>query len=257
MDGSAVALDVPWFHAPLAVLDTETTGLSPETGDRIIEIAVIAFDGGQVVERWSRMLDPGAPLHPDVTRLTGIKQEDVDGQARFADIVHELLPRLTGRMLVAYNAGFDRNFLLHELSRAGAALPEGARWVDPLVFAKQLQKGQGNMKLGTVAKRLGVSLEEAHRAAADAECAGWVLLKLAELLPRSFHEVMDLHEKWEAEQEAERATWRSRQQRGGRATQPTGVAEISGPVNALGPSYAHGDELDPIRYLYLRAAGRA
>lgn len=245
------AAEKPWYLQPLAVLDTETTGLSPQNGDRVVEVAVIAFDDGQVSDRWSQLIDPGAPLPADTVRITGITQADVDGKPSFADIAAELHRRLQGRILVAYNAGFDRGFLLHEFNRAGLSMPRGSRWLDPLVFAKQLQKGQGNHKLGTVAKRLGVNLEEAHRAAADAECAGWVLLKLAELLPADSAEVFDLHEKWEAEQEAERAVWKSRQQgRGGKG--PVAAASSDQPVNVLGPGYAHGDELDPVRYMYLR-----
>ncbi len=255
MDGSPTSLPVAWHKHRLAVIDTETTGLSPETGDRVIEVAVILFENGEVTERWSSLCNPGAPLHPDVIRITGITDADLVGQPRFADIVGDLHHRLIGRLLVAYNAGFDRNFLVHELARAGSALPQGARWLDPMVFAKEMQKGQGNMKLGTVAKRLGVSLEEAHRAAADAECAGRVLLKLAEQLPQALDELLDLQERWEAQQEAERASWRSRAQQS--RSRPGLVTENSGPRNALGPSYPLGDELDPVRYMFLRAAGRA
>ncbi len=245
------APQIPWWHTPLAVLDTETTGLSPQNGDRIIEVAVIAFDGGVVTDRWSQLTNPGKELDPEVTRLTGIQPAELLGQPTFAEIAPELHRRLQGRTLVAYNAGFDRGFLLHEFNRAGLSLPRGSRWLDPLVFAKQLQKGQGNHKLGSVAKRLSVQLEEAHRAAADAECAGWVLLKLAEQLPADYAQVLDLHEKWEAEQEAERAVWKSRQQgRGGRSAGPS--VDNDQPIHALGPGYAHGDELDPARYMYLR-----
>jgi DNA polymerase-3 subunit epsilon len=227
----------PWFHQPLAVLDTETTGLSPQNGDRVVEVAVIAFDDGQVTDRWSQLIDPGSPLPADTVRITGITQADVDGQPSFAAIAPELHKRLQGRILVAYNAGFDRGFLLHEFNRVGMSMPRGSRWLDH--------------KLGTVAKRLGVNLEEAHRAAADAECAGWVLIKLAELLPADFAEVLDLHEKWEAEQEAERAVWKSRQQ--GRGSKgPVAATSSDLPINTLGPGYAHGDELDPVRYMYLR-----
>ena len=212
---------------------------------------MIAFDGGVVTDRWSQLINPGKDLDPEVTRLTGIKPEDLVGQPGFAEVAPHLHRRLLGRTLVAYNASFDRGFLLHEFNRAGLSLPRGARWLDPLVFAKQLQKGQGNHKLGSVAKRLNVTLEEAHRAAADAECAGWVLLKLAEQMPADYAQVLDLHEKWEAEQEAERAVWKSRQQsRGGRAAGP--VADSDQPAHVLGPGYPHGDELDPSRYMYLR-----
>lgn len=245
----------PWRLMRLAVLDTETTGLNPQGGDRVIEVAVVHFDNGEVTDRWSTLVDPGAPLHADVTRITGITDADVKGQPRFSEIVGELLGRLHGRLLVAYNAPFDRSFLVHELARTGVTLPEGAKWLDPLVFAKQMQRGQGAMKLGIVAKRLGVALTEAHRASGDAECAGWVLQKLAEGngLPEDLASLLDLQERWEAEQDAERAGWKSRGARG-----RTGQVALdpSGPRNALGPGYPLSDELDPIRYLYLRAAGR-
>lgn len=240
-----------WALQPLAVLDTETTGLYPAAGDRVIEVAVVAFDGGVVTDRWSTLLDPLRALDPEVTQLTGIRQEELTGQPTFSAIAPQLLAKLRDRVLVAYNAPFDRTFLLHELGRAGKTLPAGSRWLDPLVFAKELQKGQGGHKLGMVAKRLGVPLEEAHRAAADAECAGWVLLKLAELLPADFSQVLDLHEKWEAVQEADRSVWKSRQQRTG-GPRATGPIDPNLPVNALGPAYPFADELDPVRAMYQR-----
>lgn len=251
-DASAAPASLPkWALQPLAVIDTETTGLYPAAGDRVIEIAVIAFDGGAVTDRWSSLIDPQRALDPEVTQITGIRQEQIEGQPTFAALVPTLLEKLKGRLLVAYNASFDRTFLLHEFARASRQLPQGAKWLDPLVFAKALQKGQGNHKLGSVAKRLGIALEEAHRAAADAECAGWVLLGLAPLLGEDFASVMDRHEKWEAEQEAERQVWKNKGQRGGtvRSTGPIGDGV---PFNALGPAYPFGDELDPVRAMYLR-----
>ncbi|MSQ83990.1 MAG: 3'-5' exonuclease [Myxococcales bacterium] len=239
-----------WALQPLAVLDTETTGLYPAAGDRVIEVAVVAFDHGVITDRWSTLVDPGKPMDAEVTQLTGIHTADLEGQPPFAAIISVLLEKLKGRVLVAYNASFDRTFLLHEFGRAGRPWPSGSKWLDPLVFAKELQRGQGNHKLGSVAKRLGVPLEEAHRAAADAECAGWVLLKLAESLPDDFAQVLDNHEKWEAAQEAERQVWRGRQQRANPRRQ--GQLDPDLPLNALGPAYPFGDELDPVRAMYAR-----
>ena len=253
---SLIEAGTPWAKLPLAVLDTETTGLAPEQGDRVIEVAVIHFDNGEVTGRWGKLLDPGMPLHPDVTRITGITPDDLMNQPQFADVADEVLRLLTGRVLVAYNAPFDRNFLIHEFDRLGMRLPEGAKWLDPLVMARQVQKGQGNHKLGTVAKRLSVPLEEAHRATADAECAGRVLLALGATanLPETLEDVLDLQERWEAAQEAERANWRSRQQQ--TRTGARTLVDDGTPRNALGTAYPHGDELDAARYMLLRLAGR-
>lgn len=239
-----------WARSRLAVVDTETTGLDPSTGDRIVEVGVVVFEDGAVRERWGTLIDPGRPLPPDTSRITGIQPDDVLGMPAFADIADALLERLDGCLLVAYNASFDRGFLLHELGRCGRTLPAGAMWIDPLVLAKELQRGQGNMKLGSVAKRLGVPLDEAHRACADAECAGWVLLALAAGLPAEMEQVLDLHETWEAQQNIQRNTWKSRQKPG-----TVGAAE-AWTDDGLGPAYPHGDELDPIRYMFLRGTGR-
>lgn len=240
-----------WARSPIAVLDTETTGLDPARGDRIIELGVVLFDDGEVSDRWGTLIDCGSPLPLETTRVTGIQQADVAGKPSFAAVVDELLGRLEGRLLVAYNASFDRGFLLHELSRCSRTLPDGALWMDPLVLAKELQKGQGNMKLGTVAKRLGIELLEAHRAVADAECAGHVLMALALEMPESLGEALDLHEAWEANQNASRAVWR------GKSRAATGG--VGGDVTSeegLGPGYPHGEELDPVRYMFLRGTGR-
>ncbi|HAN31237.1 MAG TPA: 3'-5' exonuclease [Myxococcales bacterium] len=241
----------PWHKRPLAVLDTETTGLNPTGGDRIVEIGLVLFDEGEVSGRWGRLLDPEMPLPADTTRITGIEAADLVGAPTFAQVADEFLGLLEGRILVAYNVAFDRPFLIHELAACDRDLPEDSEWLDPFVLASELQRGQGNMKLGTVAKRLGVPLEEAHRAVSDAECAGRVLLGLAGDLPTDFDELLDKQEGWMAAQEAQRDRWRSRANRGGGLKLAT-----EGPKDALGPGYPHGRELDPIRYMFLRGTGR-
>ncbi len=242
----------PWRLGSLAVIDTETTGLFPDQGDRIVELGVVLFDGGVVTERWGVLINPERELPADITRLTGITPEDVAGQPRFAEVADRFLELLVGRLLVAYNVSFDQTFLVEELARAGRSLPDGAVWLDPMVFAMEIQQGQGNHKLGTVASRLEVPLKEAHRAKEDAECAGWVLLSLADKLPGQLAELLDLQERWGAKQEAKRAVWQSRR-RGGALSL---AVDTDGPRNGLGPSYPHGKVLDPVRYMFLRGTGR-
>jgi DNA polymerase III subunit epsilon len=240
-----------WARGPIAVLDFETTGLDPERGDRVVEVGIVHFDGGTVTDRWGTLIHPEMELPLDTTRITGIRPADVETAPRFAEVVDEICRRLEGRLLCAYNAGFDRGFLLHELARCDRTLPDGAHWIDPLVLAREQQKGQGNMKLGTVAKRLDIALEEAHRAVSDAECAGWVLIALAAAVPADLSEALDLHEAWEAAQNAQQSAWRNRR-RGATLV----AAPDAGPSDALGPGYPHGDELDPVRYMFLRGTGR-
>ncbi len=245
----------PWHLQPIAALDTETTGLSADQGDRIVEIGVVQFDQGEKVDTWGSLIDPECPLPKDTTRITGIRPEDIVGQPTFSQVADEFLRRIEGRLLVAYNASFDRAFVLEELGRASKSLPGGAIWLDPFILAKEIQRGQGNMKLVTVAKRLGIDLDAAHRATADAECAGKVLFALAADLPGELAELVDLQERWEAKQHAERAVWRARRPHGA-AQQVMQYFDGHGPKNSLGPRYPHSDETDPVRHMFLRGTGR-
>jgi DNA polymerase-3 subunit epsilon len=125
---------------------------------------------------------------------------------------------LQGRLPVAYNASFDRGFLLAELARAAPAgmtpgdLPPAARqdvvWVDPLVWAREILKELQSRKLGDVASHLSIPLERAHRAGGDAEATGRILLALAPQLPRVYGELVRLQKRYAAFQDAELAAWK-------------------------------------------------
>ena len=107
---------------------------------------------------------------------------------RFEAVAHEIAAALLGSIPAAYNAPFDRAFLVNEFARAGhgtagegprpPALRRDVEWVDPLVWARELQREERSKALGEVAARLGVALENAHRASDDAEAALRVLYVL-------------------------------------------------------------------------------
>lgn len=104
-----------------AVIDVETTGLSPQ-GDRILELAILRTDrSGQVLDEWVRRFDPQGPV--GATHIHGITQADVTGAPVFAEVIPELNARLAGFAMVAHNARFDLAFLGAEFARAGWALP--------------------------------------------------------------------------------------------------------------------------------------
>jgi DNA polymerase-3 subunit epsilon len=85
---------------------------------------------------------------------------------------------LEGCLPAAYNAAFDKAFLTNELARAGRTVRRDVEWVDPLVWARELQQGEKSRALGEVAARLGIAIENAHRASDDAEAALRVLFAL-------------------------------------------------------------------------------
>ncbi len=234
--------DALFQDCPLAVLDVETTGFDATT-DRVIEVAVVHMQGGVVTDRWGTLVNPERAVPEDVVRLTGIDPTQLPDAPRFADIAGELGARLTGRVFVAYNLTFDRGFVSAELGRVGLPFPAD-RFLDPLVFVRELHRGAGSKKLGAVAERLGISLASAHRATDDAEAAGHILYRLSESLPARLGAMLLLQQQWEQSQKNEMAGWRG--DRGASAS-------IGGQVdrgNALGPAYLYGDDTDPVRAMF-------
>ncbi len=205
-----------WASIPLAVIDFETTGTNPET-DRVLEIGVVCFDGPNVTKREALLVNPGIPVPEEARAVHGISEEELVGAPPFERVLPEFLSLIEGRLPVAYNADFDRAFLLKEIERAqgmsrGSQPPPATReqivWIDPLVWAREILKELKSRKLVDVATHLGVSLEQAHRAVGDAEATGRVLLKLAPHMPRIYGELIRLQQRYAAFQEAEFAAWK-------------------------------------------------
>jgi DNA polymerase-3 subunit epsilon len=175
------AADASWQDTVIAFVDTETTGRDPER-DRLVEVGIVLGASGHIRERKSWLIHPGMPIPKESSDVHGIKDEDVADKPPFAEVLPEILATLRDAIPAAYNAAFDRAFLLAEVSRAGAlptdpppALRREVDWIDPLVFARELYKEEQSRALGEMAQRLGISLERAHRATDDAEAALRVL----------------------------------------------------------------------------------
>ncbi len=255
----APASDMRWTELPWIAVDVETTGLD-SSSDRVIEVGIVRLERGEVVEQYGRIVNPGREVSDEVIALTGIAREEIEAGPPFEAIAPEVYERLAAGITVAYNLNFDRAFLRRELEMAGLGWPEVPA-LDPLVFARQLLPG-GSKKLGEVARRLGVVLEEAHRAVHDAEAAGKVLWALRERLPASLGELEALQAAWAAEQERRRAAWRRRRDAGddthllGAGSDSLAVDPATG-LPALGPAFAWGELSDPIRAMFARlpAAG--
>jgi DNA polymerase III epsilon subunit family exonuclease len=230
-----------WTDLPLAVIDVETTGLD-SAEDRIIEIGIIRFENREVVERYGELIDPERELPDEVTRITGIKPEDLEGKPKFADLASDIHERLQDVGIVAYNLSFDRGFVKNELERCGLEWPDDAPTLDPLIFARQFFKNSPRKNLSTISKLLGIPLEEAHRAVHDAEVAGKVLYAFEDRLPGELDQLLVLQSQWEAAQAAEMSSWRGFDS----SSSPLGEQPIG-----LGPAYIYGDEADPLRALYM------
>ena len=152
-----------------ACLDTETTGLSPETGGKICEIAVSVSQGGRVVDEFSTLLNPGMPMSPEVIAIHGITNEMVKDAPFFADVLPRLLGLLDNCVIVAHNADFDVSFLRAEFAACGMRFPPYPV-IDTLKLARKSGKFARN-RLGLIAEELGISCQGWHRAMADTKMA--------------------------------------------------------------------------------------
>lgn len=205
-----------WAASRLAVIDFETTGLSPET-DRILEVGIACFEAGELTSLKHWLVNPEMPIPEPARAVHGIGDAEVADAPTFVQIAVELTQLLRGHIPVAYNASFDRAFFHAELERAGlstsggedvpAACSSEVEWLDPLVWVRELYRDDKSRKLTDIAARLGIALERAHRAASDAETTGRVLLALADRMPPSYGEVIGLQGQYAARQEID-LQWR-------------------------------------------------
>ncbi len=210
--------DTVWARASFVVIDFETTGLDPEV-DRILEIGLAVFDQGAHVESKNWLVHPTVPVPAESSAVHGITDAMLEGAPRFAEVFAEVFEMLRGRIPVAYNQGFDSRFLWAEQRRAGLptrgddlppACADDGVWIDPLVWAREIQKLEKGFKLVDVAARLSVPLETAHRAAFDAEATGRVLLALAPSMPERYGDLLRVQPRYAATQDVENAGWRTK-----------------------------------------------
>jgi DNA polymerase-3 subunit epsilon len=162
------------------LFDTETTGLEPERGDRIIEIAAIELMRDLPTGRvFHRLIDPERDVPEEATRIHGLTRGDLIGKPRFAEIAEELLAFLGDDKLVAHNAPFDFAFLDSELHRLGAPKLDRVRMVDTLALAKQRFPGLPN-SLDALCRRFAIDLSErtTHNALLDCRLLAEVYVEL-------------------------------------------------------------------------------
>ena len=154
------------------VLDTETTGLEPEHGHRIIEVACLELHGRRSTGRhFHRFLNPERAIDIGATQVHGLTLEDLQDKPRFADVADEFLEFVAGAELLIHNAAFDVAFLNAELNRAGRPTLESACSVAcTLAMAREMHPGKKN-SLDALCERYAVdhSGRTLHGALLDAQ----------------------------------------------------------------------------------------
>lgn len=212
--------DTEWSEIPIALMDTETTGLDPSQ-DRVIEVGIVVGRRGEVIARHNWLIQPGMPISEGARNVHGITDDDVKDAPRFEAVAGDIADALRGTVPAAYNQAFDRAFMMNEFARAGfregeassspAALRRDVDWIDPLVWAREIQRDEKSKALGDVAERLGIKLENAHRASDDAEAALRVLYALGNdpRVPKVYGGLMQEQRRLAQLQSDERRRWRS------------------------------------------------
>lgn len=170
----------PFDDISFLVVDVETTGISAWAGDRITEVAAVHVKGSRVEEAFHSLVNPGRPIPPFITGLTGIDDAMVKDAPPFGEIAGQLAYQLVGRVFVAHNARFDWKFLSAEFDRVASA-PLDSLTGDQLCTVRMARRFLAHLprrNLDAVAHHYGVAIDGRHRAMGDARATAHVLVGL-------------------------------------------------------------------------------
>lgn len=158
----------------IAVIDFETTGISPAMGDRATEVAIVMLEGDRVVDRFQSLMNAGVRVPGFITQLTGITNAMVAAAPPAAQVMAEASRFVGDAPMVAHNASFDSKFWQAELALAGLAAPQP--FACTVLLSRRLYPEAPSHKLGTLVDYHGLPRTgQAHRALADAEMAAALL----------------------------------------------------------------------------------
>ncbi len=161
----------------MAVIDFETTGISPNMGDRVTEVAIVLVEGGKIVDQYQSLVNAKVHIPYFIEELTGITNAMIQSAPPPAKVLREMIHFLGDLPLVAHNASFDSKFLDAEL----ALINEERRqeFACSMLLARRLYPGSPNYQLGSLVRHLKLpDAKRHHRALADAQMTAHLLIKL-------------------------------------------------------------------------------
>lgn len=161
-----------------AFLDVETTGLSPQYGDRVCEIAVVRSRTDLIHATYATLVNPERKISPGASAVNGLRDEDVRDAPRFAKIVDSLVEMFRDAVIVCHNAPFDLGFIASEMLRAGHAF-RAPTTIDTLMLARANYSFRSN-SLSNIARVLEIPTPDAHRALGDVMTTRAVLNRFIE-----------------------------------------------------------------------------
>ena len=168
------------FTDDLIVLDFETTGLSPSSGDRITEVGAMRIKAGRIVDRYQSLANCGVRIPPFITAYTGITQAMVDAAPPVRRVIAELLEFVGDTAIIAHNASFDQRFFDRECELANRRRA-GSAFICSMRVSRRVYPQYPSHALGALAQRLNISYPgAAHRAEADAEVTANVVIRIGQ-----------------------------------------------------------------------------
>lgn len=179
------------FEEEFTVFDIETTGLSP-IKDKITEIGAVKIKQGKITDRYSELINPEISIPDNITRLTGITDSMVKDKPTIKEILPGFLEFVADSPLIAHNASFDSGFIRAKATELGLTMNNTI--IDTLQLSRLLLPGLKKHKLNIVCEYLGISLENHHRAADDAEATAEIMLKLIEIMKnKGISDIIDMN----------------------------------------------------------------
>lgn len=164
------------------IFDTETTGLEPKSGDRIVEIAAIKFKGPKELASFQSLINPDRPISEAAFQVNRITPSMLMGAPGAVEVLPNFLEFIQGSCLCSYNATFDLGFLNNELQLLGKSLPPEIMVVDILAMSRRLLPHLERYALWFVAESLGIKIQQEHRALSDVSLTLVVFKRLKENL---------------------------------------------------------------------------
>lgn len=171
---------------PVIVLDFETTGLSPQHGDRAIEIGAVRIENNTVTARFQSLMNPGFRISSFIESYTGITNSMVAAAPPCGEVMEQFAAFIGAHPLVAHNASFDRRFLDAELRFIGRS--RTASMACSMLAARRVYPNAPNHKLATLVRYCGIHTGGTfHRALADAEMTGQLWLAMIDVIKNTFN----------------------------------------------------------------------
>ena len=169
----------------VVVLDFETTGLSPDVGDRAIEIGAVRIENGEVTARFQELMNPGQRVSGFIESYTGITNEMLSTARPCGAVMQDFADFIAGYNLVAHNASFDKRFLNAELDRISVGY--SGKFSCSMLAARRIYQGAPNHQLGTLVNYMNIPVEGAfHRALYDSEMTAKLWLDMLERIRQQY-----------------------------------------------------------------------